>query len=264
MVEAKANIDVDLPDSLQKKLAAATCYEIPELKIPSISLPTGGVIKAVGEFTDRVPSECALNMNLLVQLGPILANLHCIIKIMGVIEPLHGVADAMKSADVLKIAEAAPALVEALGTLINDCVLKLTVPPLGIACFLASILKLIVKILSCMVDMLASMVSLITDLSSHLIIANKEGNTALAATLECSLKNAQTSTNNSMAGLDPITAVLEMMTPLLAMAGQDPIQMPSLDQLESVEQLENAMETLEEVVSAIELVADTLASMCES
>lgn len=263
MIDAKVNIDVELPESLQKKLAAATCYELPELKVPSITLPTGGVIKAVGDFTDRVPSECALNMSLVAQLNPIMANLHCIIKLMGVIEPLYGVADAMKSADIIKISKAAPALVIALEELISDCVLKLTVPPLGIACFLASILKLIVKILSCMVDQLASMVSLITDLSSHLVIANKEGNTALAATLECSLKNAQTSTNNSMAGLDPITALLEMMTPLLAMAGQEPITMPSLDQLESVEQLENAMETLNETVSALELVADTLASICE-
>jgi len=264
MVEAKAKIDVELPPALQEKLAAATCYEIPKLEIPSIALPTGGVIKAVGDFTDRIPSECSLNMSLLVQLGPILANLHCIIKLMGVIQPLHDVADAMKSADVLKIAQAAPALVDALAELVQDCVLKLTVPPLGIACFLASILKLIAKILRCMVDQLASLVSLITDLSEHLVIANAEGNEDLAAALECSIKNAQTSANNSMAGLDPITAVLEMMTPLLSLAGQEPIALPSLDQLESVEQLETTMETLEETVSAIELVADTLASICES
>lgn len=263
MVEAKANIDVELPESLQKKLAAATCYELPELKVPSIILPTGGVIKAVGDFTDRVPSECSLNMSLLIQLGPILANLECIIKLLGIIDPLKKVADAMTSGNILKIADAAPALVEALAA-ISQCVLKLTVPPLGIACFLASILKLIVKILSCMVDQLASMVSLITDLSSHLIIANKEGNTALAATLECGLKNAQTSTKNSMAGLDPVTAILDLMAPLMELAGQEPIQMPSFDQLESVEQLEQAMETLNETVSALELVADTLASMCES
>lgn len=263
MAEDKSPIDVELPESLQKKLAAATCYEIPELKVPSISLPTGGVIKAVGDFTDRAPSECSLNMNLLVQLGPILANLECIIKLLGVIEPLKKVAEGMAESKINKIFDAGPALVEALGA-ISQCVLKLTVPPLGIACFLASILKLIVKILSCMVDQIASMVSLITDLSASLVIANKEGNTALAATLECGLKNAQTSTKNSMAGLDPVTAIMELMTPLMTLAGQDPIQMPSFDQLESVEQLEQAMVKLNETVSAIELVADTLASMCEA
>lgn len=264
MVDAKAKIDVELSPALQEKLVAATCYEIPKVEIPSISLPTGQVIKAVGDFTDRIPSECSLNMSLLVQLGPILANLHCIIKLMGVIEPLKDVADAMKSADVLKIAQAAPALVDALAELVQDCVMKLTMPPLGLTCFLASILKLIAKILRCMVNQLAGLVSLITDLSEHLTIANAEGNEDLAATIQCSIKNAQTSANNAMAGLDPITAILEMMAPLMEMAGQQPIAMPSLDQLESVEQLETTMETLQETVSAIELVADTLASLCES
>jgi len=263
-LEAKGKIDVELPPELQEKLVAVTCYEIPEVAIPSLSLPTGGVIKAVGDFTDRIPSECSLNMSLLVQLGPILANLHCIIKVMEVMKPLHDVADAMTSANLPKIAQAAPALVKALAELIEDCVLKLTVPQLGIACFLASILKLIAKILRCMVDQLASLVSLITDLSEHLIIANSEGNGELAATLQCSIKNARTSANNAMSGLDPITAILEMMTPLLELAGQEPIALPSLDQLDSVEQLETTMETLQETVSAIELVADVLASMCES
>lgn len=264
MVDIKGKIDVELPPELQKMLVAATCYEIPKVEIPSITLPTGGAIKAIGEFTDRVPSECALNMSLLVQLGPILANLQCIIKVMEVMKPLYDVADAMKSADLMKIAQAAPALVDTLAELISNCVLKLTVPQLGLACFLASILKLIAKILRCMVDHLASLVSLITDLSEHLMIANAEGNEELAATIQCSIKNAQTSATNSMAGLDPITAVLEIMTPLMAMAGQQPITLPSLDQVESVEQLETTMETLEETVSAIELVADTLASVCES
>lgn len=263
MVDAKTTIDVELPESLQKKLADATCYELPEVKVPSITLPTGGVIKAVGDFTDRVPSECSLNMSLLLQLGPILANLECIIKLLGIIEPLKKVADAMTSGSLSKITDAAPALSDALEA-ISQCVVKLTVPPMGIACFLASILKLIVKILSCMVEQLASMASLVTDLSSHLIVANKEGNTALAATLECSLKNAWTSTNNSMAGLDPITAILELMSPLMAMAGQDPIQMPSLGQLDSVQQLEDAMDTLNETLSAIDLTADTLAGLCEA
>lgn len=263
MTDIKKTIDVELPESLQKKLADATCYEIPELKIPSISLPTGGTIKAVGDFTGRVPSECSLNMSLLLQLGPVLANLECIIKLLGIIEPLKKVADAMTSGSVTNIFDAGPALADALEA-ISQCVVKLTVPAMGIACFLASTLKLIVKILSCMVEQLASMAALITDLSSHLDIANREGNSALAATLECSLKNAWTSTNNSMAGLDPITAILELMAPLMSMAGQQPIEMPSLGQLDSAEQLEDAMDTLNDTLSAIEVTAETLAGLCEA
>ena len=217
MTDIKKTIDVELPESLQKKLADAAFYELPEVKVPSISLPTGGVIKAVGDFTDRVPSEGSLNMSLLLQLGPILANLECIIKLLGIIEPLKKVADAMTSGSLFKIADAAPALADALEA-ISQCVVKLTVPPMGIACFLASILKLIVKILNRMVEQLASMAALITDLSSQLVIANREGNTALAATLENSLKNTWTMTNNSMSGLDPITAIMELMAPMMSMA----------------------------------------------
>ena len=84
------NIDVPLPEALQEFLAKPRCADIslPEPGSVSLQLPTGGTIKGIGDVTQGIPTNCSLNFSLLLQLGPILANLECFIRVLKVIKPL--------------------------------------------------------------------------------------------------------------------------------------------------------------------------------
>ena len=253
-------IDIPLPDSVKENLAKPICIPFPKPEPVEINLPTGGKLKGIADITDKIPSDCSLSFSLLLQLGPFLANLECFIKILALVKPLKDFVEAVPSLSPQKIANAVPDFVKAADDVIK-CFLSFTTI-IGLACFLADILDLIVKILNCIIGQLKTVLSLIAGLTLQIHSAEDSGNTDLVDALNCAQDNANATAQCALSAFDPILVILSLIEPLLGFAGVSPIEIPPLADAESIEDLENTVTTLEEVVSTIELVSSALRELC--
>jgi hypothetical protein len=245
-------IKVPLPEHLEKLLAEPICVKLPPPAKLELNLPTGGKIQALVDATNAVPNDCSLSFSLALQLGPILANLDCFLKLLKVIEPLITVVTALPN--MLKVAEAMPKLVEAVGPLL-ECIAK--VLGLGLPLFLRDVLILIIKILSCVVGNLKSILAVMGGLALQIQSAQSAGNTELLAALQCAQDNANASAQHMMSAIEPVTVLLSLAEPMLAMAGVDPIKTPTIGSAEDIEGLTKVVTTLEDLVKVLQLVVDT-------
>ena len=65
------NIDVNVSADLQKLFELPACID---LKLPShaklsVTLPTGGSIKAIGDISKGIPNDCSMIVSLMLQLA---------------------------------------------------------------------------------------------------------------------------------------------------------------------------------------------------
>lgn len=246
-----ATIDIKLPASVSKTLEAPKCLDI---KLPKpgridLTLPSGSKLQGIADATKGVPDDCSVMFNLLLQLGPILANLHCVVMILQVLEKLKAVAEGLPRLDFAAVPDLLKALEE-----LAPCFLVPT--PGAMIPFVKDVLTLIAKVLKCMVGQLKSVMSIMGGLSLQIDAA--QGNPALLQSLQCAQENAQQSAAYAMSGLEPIMALLGMMEPFLGIAGVDAITIPAMAPAEDLEAMETTVDTLEEVVALLEQIVDSL------
>ncbi len=247
------SIDIALPDDLQEALKQPICADIslPKPGEVKIDLPFGGTLKGMGDITKGIPSDCSLSFSLMLQLGPILANLECFVSLLRLIKPLIDVIKGLPFPPVEAIkefAEAVPPVLECIGKIFG----------LGIPLFIKDLLCLIIKLLRCMIDQLKSLVALLGGLQLQIDAASAEGNEELLKSLECAKENAMCSGEAAMQAFEPITLILELAAPLMEMAGAGPIEIPGVAPVEDIEAAEQVIGVLEEFVDTLQLVADGL------
>jgi hypothetical protein len=187
--------------------AAMQCPLLPKLSPVSVSLPLGGSLSAMGDFSVGTPSNCTMTFNLLVQITPMLASIACLIKILGVVGALKDVFSSLPTPDLGKLFSAIDAAVE--------CIADVTVPIIPFVQTIIDILKLIVSFLTCFIDELTS----IANIQVGIDLNAAQGDPDLLAALQCAQANAQTSMdnlNNGIAGLQPL---ISMVSTLAGIAG---------------------------------------------
>src|SRR5438105_528351 len=94
-------IDVPLPDHVKKFLERPKCLNIslPKPSKAEVCLPFGGKLSALSDVTKAFPDECTLTFSLLLQLGPIMAPLECLIKALQFVGPLIEVVKGLPTPD---------------------------------------------------------------------------------------------------------------------------------------------------------------------
>ncbi|MEO0423489.1 MAG: hypothetical protein AAF184_14225 [Pseudomonadota bacterium] len=250
-------IDVTLSDELQEALRQPLCADLslPKPGSVSLALPSGGTLKGIADATRAIPTDCTLSINLLMQLGPILANLDCIIKLLKLVEPLIDIVKGLPFPPVeavKKFIEAAPPVVE--------CIVALT--GAGIIPFIRDILCLVIKIMRCLIDQLNTLISLLGRIELDLAEAQASGNTAALAGIECARENAMCAANASFQSIEPVMLIMELVAPLFEFTPIDAIALPSLAAPEDVESMQTLVTTLETFVDAAQIAADALGG-CE-
>ena len=252
MADEGFNKKITLPDELQAFLAKPRCVDIslPEPGNVSIELPTGGTIKGIGDVTKGIPTDCSLNASLMIQLGPILANLECFIRVLKLIKPLIDVIKGLPFPPVKAIADFGEASVD-----VVECIAKFTTP-LGMIPFVRDILCLIIRILNCMLDQMDSLLALMENLSLSLDAA--DGNAVQQELIKCAQDNAQRSANAQLQSVEPVMLLLEIAAPIFEIAQVPAIEIPTLENVEGVEQMRSFVTTMEGFVDTLELVADGL------
>ncbi len=251
-------IDVKLPESIQSQLTLPRCKDIsiPKPKLPEIRLPTGGSIKGIADLTRGIPSDCSLNINLAVQLAPIMASIECLVKVLALISPLIDVVKGLgPPPDLMKLGEAIPKFLEAAKAL-APCLLVPT--PANMLPFVGDILRLVIALLRCLIKQLRSIMALIGGLELKIQTARSAGNDELLSTLTCARANADSALASTMMGLEPIGIILELAGPFLGIAGVDPIKLPAAAGAEDMEKLNETLTSLEDFLATLQLIADAL------
>ena len=243
-------IGVSLSEEIASYLAQPICAEIalPEPGSVSLELPTGGTIKGIGDVTNGIPTDCSLNVSLMLQLGPILANLECFIRVLKLLKPLIEVIKGLPFPPPTAITDFGEAAVD-----VAECIVKFTTPA-GMIPFVRDILCLIIRILNCMLDQMNSLLALMEKLTLSFDAA--DGNAVEQELLKCAQDNAQRSANAQLQAVEPVMVILEIAAPIFEIAQVGPIEIPTFENVEGVEEMRSFTTTMGEFVDTLQLIAD--------
>lgn len=246
-------IDVELSPELQEALTPPQCIDLslPKAGSVKLTLPTGGTLQGIADATRAIPTDCTLTANLMLQLGPILANLHCVIKLLQLIDPLIDIVKGLPFPPVeaiKKFGEAVPPVVE--------CILALT--GAGMIPFVKDILCLVIKIMRCLIDQLESLIALMGRLQLDLEAAQLEGNEDMIANIECAQENALCAADASFKSIEPVMLIMELAAPLFEFVPASPLEIPSFAPAEDIESAQALVDSMKGFVDAAQIVADSL------
>ncbi|HYO91895.1 MAG TPA: hypothetical protein VEQ40_09670 [Pyrinomonadaceae bacterium] len=247
------NIDITVDADLQKMFELPACADI-QLPQPSpikITLPTGGTLNAFADISKGVPTDCSMVLSLMLQIAPLLASMDCLLKILKLLGPLVDVIKGLPFPPVKAIKDFIKAAVD-----LAPCIALPTGAPL--IPFVKDILCLILKVMQCLVGQLKTIVGVMGGLSLQLEAAQGSGNSELITTLQCAQENANISAQHLTSAIEPVGALLDLVGPMLALTGQDPIKLPAMGSAADVEGLNQLVVTLEGVMEAITTVTDAL------
>lgn len=249
-------IDVPLPESLKQYLAQPHCADValPKVGKVEVCLPLGGRIQGMVDASKAIPDDCSLTFSLLLQLGPIMASIECLIKVLKLIKPLIDIIKAVPSLNPVKIGEALPDFIEAA----KDVMVCITQVQLGVPMFVRDLMLLIAKFLHCVAGQLKSVAALMAGLQISISTAQQNGNGELLAQLKCAQDNASTQAAAAMSSIDVIATILSLAEPFFGIAGIDPIKLPTVGSAGDAEALTTTADTLDEVSQALITVASAL------
>jgi hypothetical protein len=253
---ATETIDVPLPSHLKAYLARPKCADIglPRPGKAQLTLPTGGQLKGLVDITKSIPDDCSLTFSLALQLGPFLASIECLMKLMKLIKPLIDVVKALENpADLSKLPSAVKEFIKAVDEVL-PCILNLT--GLGAVPFVKDLLCMLIKLLRCVIGQLKTIVGLMSGLVGDIKAATAEGNPGQLEALQCAQEQYESSAANVMTAIEPLTFLLSLAEPFLGMAGVSPITIPTFGSGTDMAALNQTITTLEELVKALQLAAE--------
>ncbi len=253
-----ATIDIALPDELTQALTPPVCSSLalPEISMPTVTLPIGGSLQGVADFTRGIPTECSMNFSLMLQLAPMMASMECLLKVLKFIGTVVGIIQGITSPT--SIVSAIPKIVAAAGDL--ALCLDMALPPFApTLCFLKDLLALIASMLLCAVNALESVLSVLSGLEIQISAAQAAGNTDLLAALQCAQQNATTAAEGTMQSLQPIIVLLTLAGTFMQLAGKSlSVTIPSAVPASDLQAMQTLLQDLGTVATVIQEVADAL------
>jgi hypothetical protein len=254
-----ASIDIALPDELMTALTPPVCdvLKLPSFSanVPAVTLPIGGSLQGVADFTRGIPTDCSMNFSLMVQLAPIMASMECLLKILQFVTTVVGLLQ--DATNPIKLVDAVPKILDAAKGL-KSC-LGIVIPVVGTACFVKSMLELIASMLLCTVESLESILAVLGGLQLQLSAAQAAGNDDLVAALQCAQENANTSAAATMQSMQPITVLLGLAQPFLQLAQINlNVSLPAAIDPNDLEAMETMLKTLGTVAQDIKTIAEAI------
>jgi hypothetical protein len=249
-------LDIPISADLQKLFQLPTCELIglPPVKPLRVRLPSGGELKAFSDISKGIPTDCSLSINLMLQIAPILANMKCILAVIGLAKPVKTLLDAMPN--VPKAIMAVPDVATAFGKFMDSCIMPFF-PAIKLAQFLIDILKLIITLLKCVIGQLKTVLEMMQGITIKINEAQAAGNTELAQILDCARKNAALSAQHTAASMEPVSGIVDLMAPILELFGQS-LTIPGPGSPDDIESMQKTIQSLEDVVTNIENLIDVL------
>ncbi|WP_419694218.1 hypothetical protein ACN2CC_26430 [Mesorhizobium muleiense] len=213
-------------------------------------MPTGGSLTALHDMGKAVPTDCSLSFSLMLQIMPLMASMECLLKVLKLLKPL---SDAVTSPPPT------PALIKEIVEAVADlapCFVAIT--PAGMIPFVRDILCLLLALLRCLIGQLKTLAEIMGGLTIQLEAAEASGNADLVSILKCAQENSLNSMQHLMNGFGPVGVILEMMSPMMSIAGVSAIKLPAMGDTSSTEGLNDVLTTLQTVVDTIQVAVDAL------
>jgi hypothetical protein len=248
-----ATIDIALPDELTQALTPPPCLDLslPKVGNASLTLPTGLPLQGMADFTRGIPTDCSMNLNLVLQLAPMMASMDCLLKVLKFIGAIVGILKSFNPltavADVLKAAED-----------VAKC-LEIAIPGIPICTFVKDLLLLISTMILCVVKELDSILKILGGLQLQIALAEANGNADLLVALQCAQQNAQTSAEGAMQSMQPIVVLLSLAGTFIEIAGVPVnVTIPSAVPSNDLQAMQTLLDDLGEVATVIKEVAEAL------
>lgn len=242
-------IDIALPDELMQALTPPACLDLrlPTPELRSLTLPIGGELQGLADFTHGIPTECSMNFSLILQLAPMMASMECLLKILAFFGDLVN-APTNPPEFIAAFIDGLSALEACVGMVL----------PVGMFCFVKDLLELIASILLCVVEALTSVLDILTGLQIQISTATAAGNTDLLSALQCSQENATTAALGVMQSLQPVTVLLKLAAPFMKIAGVGAIALPSVVPADDLIAMNTLLKDLGTAAELIKSIADKL------
>jgi len=246
-------IDISLPDELTAALTPPPCIDLslPKPSMPTLTLPIGGELSGLADFTRGIPTECSMNFSLVLQLAPMMASMECLLKILQFFGDLLNACTPIPQpmGFVTAFVDGLKALTTCTGMVL----------PTGMFCFVKDLLALIAAMLHCTIQALQSVVNILSGLNIQIGIAQGAGNTAMLAALQCAQENATTAAQGTMQSMQPITTLLQLAAPFLKIANVNlNIAIPAAVPADDLEAMQSLLQTLAEVATVLQEISDAL------
>jgi hypothetical protein len=218
-----------------------------------IRLPTGGVLLAPTDPTSDLPGDCSRVFSLLPLVASYLAGTQCLLKLLELVGPL---------VDIVKVLDGSPDLaasaVKFLKVAAELAPCELVPTPSGVLPFVRDLLCLVIQALNCIIGPLKNIAGVMTGLASQLNAAQAAGNPELVQALERAQKNAAVKAAGLFASIEATQAVLELASPFFAIAGVQPVQLPSPPANADPHAMTQLLVDLESSAASLQVVADAL------
>jgi hypothetical protein len=253
-----ASIDITLPDELMQALKPPDCsvLSLPPVGSAQVTLPIGGTLQGVADFTRGIPTDCSMNISLMLQLAPMMASMECLLKMLKFLSTAVGIIQGITNP--LSIISAIPKIVEAAADLL-PC-FDMAIPPfLPTLCFLKDLLAMIAAMILCAVDALDSVLKIISGLQLQISAATADGNDDLVASLRCAQDNATTAAEGTMQGLQPVMVLMTLAGTFMSLAGKSlDVTIPSAVPSSDLQAMQSMLDDLAAVAQVIKEIADAI------
>jgi hypothetical protein len=250
-----ATIDIALPAELTAALTPPPCIDLslpkPSTPPPSLTLPIGGELAGLADFTRGIPTDCSMNFSLVLQLAPMMASMECLLKILQFFGDLLNACTPIPQppAFITAFVDGLKALTTCTGMVL----------PTGMFCFVKDLLALIAAMLHCTVKALESVLAILSGLQIQIGIAQGAGNTDMLAALKCAQDNAATAAQGTMQSMQPITTLLQLAAPFLKIANVNlSVSIPAAVPADDLEAMQSLLQTLAEVATVLQEISDAL------
>lgn len=210
--------------------AALPCIPLPNPKPLSIKLPFGSELKGIADLSKGPPSDCALIHSLMLQIGPLLAGLQCLLMLGKIFSSLSNFSPTNP--------KSVTDLVGAALDFVNKCIPK----PIDFVCTVLDVVRLLVKYLKCLVEAVLSVLQFQVGID----FSAAQDNPVLFASLNCAQNNAAASMSQLKDAIAIVESILSLMDPVIQMA-ESFLPQPVKDGLKTIS---DAKKALESVVSA--------------
>ena len=253
-------IDIEVSAELQEMFKLPTCesLRIPAPKPLKVALPGGGSLQSFSDLSKGIPSDCAMTFNLLLQIGPFLASIECLVKVLKFVHTLVEVLKDVTSP--ISLVSAIPKIIKAAEPVLG-CALAFT--PLGLIPFIRDLLCLILKVLNCFLGNMKSVIKILKTTTLQIQAATEEGNEELLASLNCAKENAMIQAKHLTSSLEVVGVILDLAGDFMQIAGIEPIKMPTIADNVDITKLEEFVTTVQGFASTLQIIVDTLGG-CES
>lgn len=242
-------------------MAAATLGAFP--KPPeqrTIQLPTGASLTGAVDLPKGLDEQCKVAFNLMLQLGPFLASIQCLLQILQFAQDVlkftqdvpGAMTDPTKVVDVVKDVEK---LAED-GKKLAAC-FSWVIPGLPLLCFIKDVLQMIHDFVACILELLDSVLQQQLQLQVQFADADQEGNQELLDVLHLAEDNMTATMGQAMQSMGPVLSLLQLVGGLLEVAGQGALQAPSMDQLTGGS-IEESLQVLKDLNQALEVIIEAI------